>query len=52
MGYSLQNQLAALFDSQKLKYEAQATTEAQNKPDFIFPGSASSTIPDSTPHFW
>jgi hypothetical protein len=39
MGYSLQNQLAALFDSQKLKYEAQATTEAQNKPDFIFPGS-------------
>ena len=40
MGYSLQNQLAALFDSQKLKYEAQAVTEAQNKPDFIFPGSA------------
>ncbi len=40
MGYSLQNQLAALFDSQRLRYEAQAITEAQNKPDFIFPGSA------------
>jgi hypothetical protein len=40
MGYSLQNQLAALFDSQELRYEAQAVTEGQNKPDFIFPGSA------------
>jgi hypothetical protein len=39
MGYSLQNQLAALFDSQKLRYEAQAVTEDKNKPDFIFPGS-------------
>lgn len=37
---TVQNQLAALFDSQKLKCEAQAVTEAQNKPDFIFPGSA------------
>jgi len=40
MQYSLQNQLAALFDSQNLKYDAQAVTEGQNKPDFIFPGSA------------
>jgi hypothetical protein len=40
MGYSLQNQLAALFDAQNLKYDAQAVTEGQNKPDFIFPGSA------------
>ncbi len=39
MGYSLQNQLGALFDSHKLKYEAQAVTEGKNKPDFIFPGS-------------
>jgi hypothetical protein len=39
MGYSLQNQLAALFDSLKLKYEAQAVTEGKNKPDFVFPGS-------------
>jgi len=38
-GYSLQNQLAALFDSHKLKYEAQAVTEGKNTPDFIFPGS-------------
>jgi len=39
MGYSLQNQLAALFDSQRLRYDAQATTEGKSKPDFIFPGS-------------
>jgi hypothetical protein len=39
MGYSLQNQLGALFDSQNLKYEAQAITEGKSKPDFIFPGS-------------
>jgi hypothetical protein len=39
MGYSLQNQLAALFDSLKLRYEAQALTEGKNKPDFIFPGA-------------
>lgn len=39
MGYSLQNQLGALFDSHKLKYEAQAVTEGKNRPDFIFPGS-------------
>ena len=39
MGYSLQNQLAALFDSNKLKYKAQAVTEGKNEPDFIFPGS-------------
>ncbi len=29
--------LAALFDSHKLKYESQAVTEGKNKPDFIFP---------------
>jgi hypothetical protein len=40
MGYSLQNQLAALFDLQKLRYQAQAVTEGKNKPDFIFPGAA------------
>jgi hypothetical protein len=39
MGYSLQNQLGALFDSHKLRYEAQAVTEGKSKPDFIFPGS-------------
>jgi len=39
MGYSLQNQLAALFDSHKLECKAQAITEGKNKPDFIFPGS-------------
>jgi hypothetical protein len=38
MGYSLQNQLGALFDAHKLKYEPQAITEGKNKPDFIFPG--------------
>jgi EcoRII C terminal len=39
MGYSLQNQLAALFDITGLRYEPQATTEGKNRPDFIFPGS-------------
>ena len=39
MGYSLQNQLAALFDYHKLRYEPQALTEGKNKPDFVFPGS-------------
>ena len=39
MGYSLQNQLSALFDLHGLKYEAQGVTEGKNKPDFLFPGS-------------
>jgi hypothetical protein len=39
MGRSLQNHLAALFDSQELSYEPQAVTEGKNKPGFIFPGS-------------
>jgi len=44
MGYSLQNQLGALFDSHKLRYDAQAVTEGNNKPDFIFPVLRNSTI--------
>jgi hypothetical protein len=40
MGYSLQNQLSALFDFHGLRYEAQAFTEGKNKPDFLFPGAA------------
>src|SRR5215470_8446901 len=39
MGYSLQNQLSAIFDQYGLKYEAQSVTEGNNKPDFLFPGS-------------
>lgn len=38
MGYSLQNQLSALFNLHNLKFEAQCVTEGQNKPDFLFPG--------------
>lgn len=41
MGYSLQNQLAALFDLHKLKYELQGLTEGKNRPDFLFPSSQS-----------
>lgn len=41
MGYSLQNQLAALFDLHRLKYEPQGLTEGKNKPDFLFPSSQS-----------
>lgn len=38
MGFSLQNHLAALFDIQKIRYEAQPLTESKNRPDFLFPG--------------
>jgi len=38
MGFSLQNHLAHLFAHHKLRFDAQARTEAKNKPDFIFPG--------------
>ena len=38
MGFALQNHLAELFTQHKLKYTAQARTEANNRPDFIFPG--------------
>jgi hypothetical protein len=37
MGYSLQNNLAALFDANQVQYEPQAVTEGKNKPDFLFP---------------
>lgn len=36
-GKSLEHHLAALFDLYNLKYSAQATTELNKKPDFIFP---------------
>jgi hypothetical protein len=38
MGFALQNHLAHLFTLHKLKFTPQARTEANNKPDFIFPG--------------
>ena len=38
MGFALQNHLQELFDAQGLRYTAQARTEANNRPDFIFPG--------------
>jgi hypothetical protein len=41
MGYSLHNQLAALFDLHKLRYEPQGVTEGKNRPDFLFPSSRS-----------
>ena len=38
MGLAFQNQLQALFDLLEISYSAQAKTEGNNKPDFIFPG--------------
>lgn len=38
MGFALQNHLAELFKRKKLRFKPQARTEANNKPDFIFPG--------------
>ena len=36
-GKSLEHHLAAIFDGNKLEYSAQAITEGNKKPDFIFP---------------
>lgn len=36
-GKSLENHLAAIFDGNKIQYTAQAVTEGNKKPDFIFP---------------
>lgn len=36
-GKSLENHLSAIFDGNKIKYTAQAITEGNKKPDFIFP---------------
>jgi hypothetical protein len=37
-GFSFENNLAVLFTSNKISYAHGATTERNNKPDFIFPG--------------
>lgn len=36
-GRSLEHHLGAIFDNNKIKYTAQAVTEGNKKPDFIFP---------------
>ena len=36
-GKSLEHHLAAIFDANDIRYTAQATTEGNKKPDFIFP---------------
>lgn len=38
MGFALQNHLAELFARHDLRFTAQARTEENNRPDFIFPG--------------
>ncbi|MET1414390.1 type II restriction endonuclease [Roseibium sp. HPY-6] len=38
MGHSFENQLKAVFDAFKLRYDSQVITEKGKKPDFIFPG--------------
>lgn len=39
-GKSLEYQLSAIFDENNLPYESQIITEANKKPDFIFPSGA------------
>lgn len=39
-GKSLENHLEALFTGNSLDFEAQATTEGNKRPDFLFPSSA------------
>lgn len=36
-GKSLEHHLAAIFDENQIKYQAQAVTEGNKRPDFIFP---------------
>jgi hypothetical protein len=36
-GKSLEHHLAAIFDENKIQYSAQAVTEGNKKPDFLFP---------------
>jgi hypothetical protein len=36
-GKALENHLASIFDTNKLRYETQVKTEGNKKPDFIFP---------------
>jgi hypothetical protein len=38
MGFALQNHLAEIFSLSNLRYTAQARTEGNNRPDFLFPG--------------
>ena len=39
-GKSLEHHLSAVFDGNELKYQSQARTEGNKRPDFIFPGEA------------
>jgi hypothetical protein len=38
MGFALQNHLSELFTFHRLRFKAQARTEGNNRPDFLFPG--------------
>jgi hypothetical protein len=40
VGYALENHLAWIFDSLKLRYQRGVETENRKKPDFLFPGMA------------
>ena len=40
MGFALQNHLTEIFKRADLRFTAQARTEGNNRPDFIFPGKA------------
>ncbi len=45
MGHSFENQLAALFAANGLRFADQAKTELGNTPDFLFPGGGEYTDP-------
>ena len=40
MGLAFENHLEAVFAANELQFDTQATTERNNKPDFLFPSSA------------
>ncbi|WP_312612152.1 type II restriction endonuclease [Oscillibacter sp.] len=45
-GKSLEHHLAAIFDGNEISYRAQAVTEGNKKPDFIFPSQEAYHNPD------
>ncbi|WJR78518.1 type II restriction endonuclease [Bradyrhizobium sp. NP1] len=40
VGFALEHHLAAVFKSNSLRFQRGSTTENNNKPDFLFPGTA------------
>ena len=49
-GGALQNHTARVLDAHKVRFEAQATTEKGERPDFLFPGSVEYADPSYPAH--